>query len=257
MTDDALIDVALAAARAGGEELLARFGGRQAALSSKSTPTDPVSEADLAAERAIRAVLAEHRPDDTVLGEEGGEEPGASGLRWVIDPLDGTVNYLFGVPQWAVSVACEELDGTARVGVVLDPPRGETWTATADGPPCLDGEPIAAGHREELAHALVVTGFGYDAEVRAIQGQTVAALLPRVRDVRRFGSAALDLAWTAAGRCDAYYERGVQRWDIAAGALLCRRAGLEVHPLGALPPQGEGILVAPPALAPALLELVA
>lgn len=257
MTDDELLEVGLAAAQAGAEELLSRFGGRQRALSSKSTPTDPVSEADLAAERAIRAVLSERRPDDGVLGEEGGEDTGASGLRWVIDPLDGTVNYLFGVPQWAVSVACEAVGGEGRIGVVLDPARGETWTVVAGGPPRLDGEPVEGSRREDLAHALVATGFGYDPEVRRVQGETVAALLPRVRDVRRLGSASLDLAWTAAGRFDAYYERGVKAWDIAAGRLMCRQAGLAVEALAPAPPQEAGVLVAAPALIDELRPLVA
>lgn len=250
-----LLAVAREAADAAGVELLARFGGRQAALGAKSTPTDPVGEADLAAEEAIRGVLARRRPGDAVLGEEGGAAAGASGLRWVVDPLDGTVNYLFGIPHWAVSVACED-DGGALAGVVLAPVRGEEWTATRDGPARL-GE--AALHRPDpvpLAYALVATGFGYAPEVRAAQGPIVARLLPRVRDVRRLGSAALDLAWTAAGRYDAYFERGVQPWDVAAGRLVCARAGLAVRELAAAPPQGAGILVAPADLMDELAGLV-
>ncbi len=254
-----LLDVAREAAAAGGAELLARFGGRQAALSAKTTPTDPVGEADLAAEEVIRGVLARRRPGDAVLGEEGGGgAAGASGLRWVVDPLDGTVNYLFGIPQWAVSVACED-DAGALAAVVLDPVRGEEWTATRDGPARLGEDAL---HRPEstppipLAHALVATGFGYAPEVRAVQGPIVARLLPRVRDVRRLGSAALDLAWTAAGRYDAYFERGVQPWDVAAGRLICVRAGLAVRELAAVPPQGAGILVAPSALVDELAGLV-
>lgn len=250
-----LLAVAREAAAAGGAELLARFGGRQAALNAKSTPTDPVGEADLAAERAIRGVLAQRRSGDAVLGEEGGAAAGASGLRWVVDPLDGTVNYLFGIPQWAVSVACEDDEG-ALAAVVLDPIRGEEWTATREGPARLGDAPLLRPPSVPLAHALVATGFGYAPEVRAAQGAIVAGLLPHVRDVRRLGSAALDLAWTAAGRYDAYFERGVQPWDVAAGRLLCARAGLAVHELAPAPPQGAGILVAPPALVDELSELV-
>jgi len=221
-------------------------------LETTSAATDPVSEADLAAERAIRLVLARRRPDDGILGEEGtGDLPGTTGLRWIVDPLDGTVNYLFGLPQWCVSVACE-----GRVGVILDPVRGECFEVAAGGGATLDGSPLRASARADLATALVATGFGYDAGIRAAQAEVVAALLPRVRDIRRMGSAALDLAWTAAGRYDAFFERGVKLWDVAAGTLLCEEAGLEVRPLpatGALP---QGILAAPPGLAGDLEALV-
>ena len=151
-------------------------------------------------------------------------------LRWVVDPLDGTVNFLFGLPQWCVSVACEDAAG-AVVGVILDPLRDECFTVVRDGAPRLNGEEITAGPERPLDRSLVVTGFAYDSEVRRVQAQTVAAILPRARDVRRMGSAALDLAWLATGRYDAYYERGGQPWDWMAGALLCERAGLVVRDL--------------------------
>jgi myo-inositol-1(or 4)-monophosphatase len=256
VSEDDLLAVAEAAARAAGAVLVERFGGRQRPAATKSTPTDPVGEADLEATRAIGDVLADRRPHDAVLGEESGEAAGTTGLRWVVDPLDGTVNYLFGIPQWAVSVACEDGEG-ALAGVVLDPLRGEAWTATRSGLARLNGVEVRASERDELARALVGTGFGYDAEVRAVQAETAARLLPRVRDIRRAGAAALDLAWTAAGRLDAFYERGVKAWDVAAGRLLCERAGLAVRELPAAPPQGAGILVAPAALAPVLYEAVA
>jgi myo-inositol-1(or 4)-monophosphatase len=251
---DELLDVAREAARAGAAELLERYerAGGPVGLQTKSTATDPVSEADLAAERAIRTVLERRRPDDGILGEEGtGDVRGTTGLRWIVDPLDGTVNYLFGLPQWCVSVACE-----GRAGVILDPVRGECFEAAASGGATLDGEPLRASAREDLATALVGTGFGYDAGVRAAQAEVVAALLPRVRDIRRMGSAALDLAWAAAGRYDAFYERGVRVWDIAAGTLLCEEAGLVVRPLAAAGALPEGILVAPPGLAAKLAAVV-
>jgi myo-inositol-1(or 4)-monophosphatase len=250
-----LLDVAREAAQAAAAELLARYerAGGPVGLATKSTATDPVSEADLAAERAIRAVLARRRPDDGILGEEGtGDLPGTTGLRWIVDPLDGTVNYLFGVPQWCVSVACE-----GHAGVILDPVRGECFEAAAGAQPTLDGAPVRASQRGDLATALVATGFGYDAAVRAAQAELLAELLPRVRDIRRMGSAALDLAWTAAGRYDAFYEHGVHIWDTAAGTLLCELAGLEVRPLPARGALAEGVLVAPPAVAGALGDLVA
>jgi myo-inositol-1(or 4)-monophosphatase len=270
-----LLELASETARMAGALLLERVRhGAEREVTSKSTPTDLVSEADVASQRAIRELLRERRPGDGFLGEEEGEsEQGTSGLRWVVDPLDGTVNFLFGIPQWCVSVAVGDDSGTIA-GAVFDPNRDELFSATRGGPARLlradgvvelsarDGadpehEPSpAGGHDDVLASAMVATGFAYDADVRRAQAQVFERLVPRVRDIRRFGSAALDLAWTAAGRFDAYYERSVKQWDIAAGALVCERAGLEIHEL---PADGElpwGILAAPPALAPPLLELV-
>jgi len=248
--------LAEAVARETGALLRGAYDGPELRVSSKSTPTDLVSEADHAAERLIRERLAAARPDDGILGEEGGDAKGSSGLRWVVDPLDGTINFLFGIPQWAVSIACEDEEGTI-VGVVYDPMRDELWTAERDGPALLDGRPIEASTRDDLATALVATGFGYDAEVRRLQAAVAADLLPQVRDIRRLGSAALDLAWTAAGRFDAYYERGLNAWDLAAGVLLCRRAGLAVRTLAPTPPAADGVLVAPDPLVDALESIVA
>jgi myo-inositol-1(or 4)-monophosphatase len=249
-----LLEVALAAAQAGADVLVPRFG-RERATASKSSPTDLVSEADLASERAIRAVIAARRPDDGVLGEEGtGDLEGRSGLRWVVDPLDGTVNYLFGHPQWCVSVAVEDDEGGVA-GVVLDPLRGECFAAARGEGATLNGERLRAPRDvTALGEALVATGFGYDAAVRERQAAIVAALLPSVRDIRRAGSAALDLAWTAAGRHDAYFEFGVQHWDYAAGVLVCREVGMQAQRLpgdGVLP---VGLAVARPALLAALVS---
>jgi myo-inositol-1(or 4)-monophosphatase len=269
---DELLELAIEAATMAGELLLERVRhGREQAVSSKSTPTDLVSEADLAAERAIKALLAERRPDDGFVGEEGGEEQGSSGLSWVVDPLDGTINFLFGIPQWCVSVAVRDGEGTLA-GAVYDPNRDELFTATRDGSATLSGRssdlvaPAGTGgaqaieltgsQREDLGTAMVATGLAYDARVRAAQAQVLARVIPEVRDIRRFGSAALDLAWTAAGRYDAYFERTVKQWDIAAGALICQRAGLRVLELPVHDDLPWGILVAPPALAEPLLELV-
>ena len=252
---DELLAVARDAAQAAATVLLERYGAAAGpvGLATKSTATDLVSEADLAAETAIRDVLARRRPGDGILGEEGtGDVAGTTGLRWIVDPLDGTVNYLFGLPQWCVSVACE-----GRAGVILDPIRDECFEVIAGAPATLGGEPLRGSDREELATALVATGFGYDADVRAGQAAVVAALLPRVRDIRRMGSAALDLVWTAAGRYDAFYERGVKAWDIAAGTMLCAQAGLEVRELPAGDHLPAGVLVAAPAIAGPLASLVA
>jgi myo-inositol-1(or 4)-monophosphatase len=245
-----LLAVADEAARAGAAVLVPRFG-RERALASKSSPTDLVSEADLASEREIREVLSRRRPDDGVLGEEGtGDLEGTTGLRWVVDPLDGTINYLYGHPQWCVSVAVEDADGPVA-GVVYDPLRGECFAAERGSGATRNGARMApATPATTLAEALVSTGFGYEAAIREAQGRIVADLLPAVRDIRRAGSAALDLAWTAAGRHDAYYEFGVQHWDMAAGALVCREVGLDVRAL----PGGE---ILPPGIAVAGAELLA
>jgi myo-inositol-1(or 4)-monophosphatase len=254
-SEDELLAVAHAAARAGAAELLPRFGGSQREVRAKSGPTDLVSEADLAAEAAIRRVLAERRPEDAILGEEGGASDGTGEVRWVIDPLDGTTNFLFGVPMFAVSVACQAPDGMLA-GVVLDPVRDECFAATRSSAATLHGAPITASTREDLATALVATGFAYDAGVRSHQAAVLTRVLPRVRDIRRAGSAALDLAWAACGRFDAYYERGIKPWDWAAGGLIAERAGLAVRELEADADVPFGILAASPALLDELAGLV-
>ncbi len=253
--DAALLAVAADAARTAGALLAERFrAGAEATVHSKSTPTDLASEADLAAEAAIGELLAERRPGDALLAEEGGgdADPLAPGVvRWVVDPLDGTINFLFRIPHWCVSVACEDADGTIA-GVVFDPLRDELFAATRDGALTLNGAPAAAAPERPLDQSLVVTGYAYDSAVRERQAPIVAALVPQVRDMRRMGSAALDLAWLAAGRYDAYFERTVQPWDVAAGVLLCRRAGLEVRDLPARDGLPYGVLAGRPALLDAL-----
>jgi myo-inositol-1(or 4)-monophosphatase len=251
-----LLELAVSLAHDAGSLLLERFNdGRERALASKSSPTDLVSEADLASERLIRERLAHTRPADGFLGEEGGGQDGSSGLRWVVDPLDGTVNFLFGIPQWCVSVAVADEHGSLA-GAIFDPCHDELFVGTRDGAPLLNGAPITASGREDLSTAMVATGLAYNADVRAAQAEVLARVVPLVRDIRRFGSAALDLAWTAAGRYDAYFERSVKPWDIAAGTLICERAGLTVLEL----PEHErlplGVLAVVPALAEPLFELV-
>ena len=264
-----LLELAAAAARMAGALLAERGGGgAESAVCCKSTPTDLVCEADFAAELAIRELLARERPQDGLLGEEGGEEQGSSGLTWVVDPLDGTINFLFGIPQWAVSVAVRDARGTLA-GAVYDPNREELFTAAREGPARLHGpagelelrgrasEPGgSAATGEKLAEAMVATGLAYDAAVRARQGEVLERLIPRVRDIRRFGSAALDLAWTAAGRYDAYFERGLKEWDVAAGLLICERAGLELRELAAGAELPWGVLAARSGIAEELAAIV-
>jgi myo-inositol-1(or 4)-monophosphatase len=250
-----LLALAEATAREAGDQLREAFARGGLVVTSKSSPTDPVSEADEAAETLIRERLTAARPGDGILGEEEGDAAGTTGVRWIVDPLDGTVNFLFGIPQWAVSIACEDADG-ALAGIVYDPMRDEAWRAERGGPARRNDEVLRGSDKSDLGQALFATGFGYDPAVRAIQGDAIARVLPQVRDIRRLGSAALDLAWTAAGRYDVYYERGLKAWDLAAGALLCRQAGLEVVRLDAAPPLPAGVLVAPPALVDPVLALL-
>jgi myo-inositol-1(or 4)-monophosphatase len=250
-----VIELAEQIAREAGAQLRAAFE-TELRIETKSTPTDLVSEADVAAETLIRERLLAARPADGMLGEEGSDSPGTSGLRWIVDPLDGTTNFLFGIPQWGVSIAVEDEQGMLA-GVVYDPMRDELWAAVRGGEPTLDGKPFSGReHAQDLGTALVSTGFGYEADVRAAQAAITGRLLPRVRDIRRMGSAAIDLAWTAAGRYDAYFERGIKTWDFAAGALICEAAGLEVRHLNPVPPMEAGILVAPRRLADELASLV-
>ena len=249
---EALLQIAMDAAGEAGR-LLASWRGdeRPEVVDTKSSPTDVVTEMDRRAEALITEWIRAIRPGDTVLGEEGGQTVGGSRgsaaagdrarVRWVVDPLDGTVNYLYGLPDWAVSIAAE-VDGTILAGVVEVPRFGETFTAVAGQGAWLhrDGNFAAASALRcnsgvALGQALVGTGFGYDSGRRQVQGEVVAALLPHVRDIRRGGSAAVDLCSVAAGRIDAFFERGLNYWDYAAGGLIAREAGALVGGLSGRP----------------------
>ena len=224
-----LLAVAEAAARRAGDLLLEAQRGRAAdetlTVDTKSTHTDPVSEADRAAERAIVATVLDHRPDDGIVGEEDqGDRPGTTGLRWVIDPLDGTVNFLHRIPQWCVSVAVED-DRGAVAGVVHHPDLGETFTATRGGGAWLGERRLQVTDPGSLAEVLLTTGFAYDQRLRPGQLDAFARWGRQVRYLRRLGAAALDLAWIAAGRGDAYAEASLHPWDWSAGTLLVEEAG--------------------------------
>jgi myo-inositol-1(or 4)-monophosphatase len=247
------LELAERAARAAGAVLMERFGGPARGLGHKTSDTDLVSDADRDAERAIRELLEGERPEDGLIAEEGSRHEAESGRRWVVDPLDGTVNFLYRFPAWCVSVALHDGDG-AVVGVVYDPLRAEAFRATRGGGCELNGEPVRVREQTDLAHALVATGFGYEPERRARQAQVAERVLPRVRDIRRAGAAALDLAWLAAGRLDGYYERGLSPWDWGAGRLLVQEAGGVVEEL---PGEPLGLVAANEALLPQLSELVA
>ena len=210
-----------------------------------------VSDADRDAEAVIEAILLAERPEDGLLAEEGAQSEGSSGRRWVVDPLDGTTNYLYGCPAWAVSIGLEDSGGGA-VGVVLDPLRGELFSAARGAGAHLNGQPVAVSGCVRLDSALVATGFGYDADRRARQAAALQRVLPAVRDIRRAGAAALDLCMVAAGRLDGYYERGLQPWDWAAGTLIVREAGGTVIDLDGDP---SGMVAASPAIAGELAAL--
>lgn len=237
-----------------GELLLEHYARPASGVDSKSSGTDMVSDADRAAEEAISRLLRAERPDDGLLGEEGLSSEGSSGRRWVVDPLDGTTNYLYRYRAWCVSVALEDGSGDGLVGVVHDPLAGETFTAVRGEGAFLNHGPAPLRVRDggELGRALIATGFGYDPEVRAGQAEVLQRVLPHVRDVRRAGAAALDLCHVAAGRLDGYFERGLKPWDMAAGAMIVREAGGVVLPLVG---GREGIAAARPALVEALAEL--
>jgi len=215
---------------------------RMSVAATKSTPTDVVTESDTAAEALIRAGLGESRPDDGVLGEEDGATSGTSGVVWVVDPIDGTVNYLYGIPHYAVSIAAQYA-GTVVAGAVHNPMSGETFTATRGGGAFLGDGRLSASGATTLAEALVGTGFGYDSRRRALQARVLLEVAPIVRDIRRFGVASLDLCAVAAGRIDAYYERGLKPWDLAAGGLIAEEAGAVVSGLSGQP-AGEAMTVA-------------
>ncbi|RKN49157.1 inositol monophosphatase family protein [Micromonospora endolithica] len=218
---------------------------------TKSTATDVVTAADRAVERQVIAALRELRPGDAVLGEEyGAGAAGATGpgaVRWIVDPIDGTVNYLYGLPHFAVSLAAE-VDGTVVAGVVRNASTGDEWTATAGGGAWRDGQRLRGSTETDLGQALVATGFGYDPRRRAHQARVVAELITQVRDIRRLGAAAIDLCYAAEGRVDAYFEKGLAAWDLAAGGLVASEAGLRVDGLRGVPAGPDMVVAAPAAL---------
>ena len=250
-----LLALAVAVAREAGD-LLADRHGRPEIVGTKTSPTDVVTEMDQAAERLIRARISAERPDDAILGEEGGQTGGDTPVRWIVDPLDGTVNYLYGLPDWAVSIAAE-VGGQVVAGTVCVPRRdalygavagGGAWLAALSGSlPSFSGKsheshdvpadrrPLACTADIPLSRALIATGFGYERGRRVVQGQVLSAVLPRVRDIRRNGACSVDLCSVAAGNVDGYFERGVQYWDIAAGTLIAREAGAVVGGLAGKP----------------------
>ncbi|MCW5253430.1 MULTISPECIES: inositol monophosphatase family protein [unclassified Streptomyces] len=255
-----LLEIAREAARRAGELLRDGRPADLAVAATKSSPIDVVTEMDIAAEKLITGLITDRRPEDGLLGEEGSAREGTSGVRWVVDPLDGTVNYLYGQPAWAVSIAAEQ-DGERVAGVVTAPMRGETYYAVRGGGAWATGawegaRRLSCRAAAPLDRALVSTGFNYVAEVRAEQAEVARRLIPLVRDIRRGGSAAIDLCDVAAGRLDGYYERGLHPWDLAAGDLIAREAGAVTGGHPGQPPSGALTVAATPAVFTPLRNLL-
>lgn len=225
---DELLELAVRTARSAARLIESGAARGVTVAATKSSDVDVVTDSDRSAERLIRRTVLEARPDDAVLGEEGDDEPGSSGVRWVVDPIDGTVNFLYGIPQYAVSIAAE-VDGEVVAGVVLNVATGAEYTATLGGPAYCNGRPITVRATVPLAERLIGTGFSYEADQREVQARALVRLLPRIRDIRRFGSCALDLCGVAQGSLDGYVEEGVNLWDHAAGGLIARSAGARVE----------------------------
>lgn len=259
MIDDAsaLLELAVGVAREAGHLVRERRDAviRMTVSATKTTPTDVVTESDTASEALIRERLLGARPDDGLVGEEGAWIDGRSGVAWVVDPIDGTVNYLYGIPEYAVSIAAVA-DGRTVVGVVHNPVSGETWTARRDGGAALDGRAVHESGCDRLDRALIATGFGYDPLRRARQAEVLRHVVPQVRDIRRAGAASLDLCAVATGRVDGYYERGLKPWDLAAGGLVAEEAGVVVEGLRGAAAGEDLVIAAGPALFPALHDLL-
>jgi myo-inositol-1(or 4)-monophosphatase len=255
-----LVRLATSAAQRAGALVRDQRPARVAVERTKSSPTDVVTAMDNAAEDLLREVLTTARPGDGVLGEERGLLPGSTGLIWVVDPIDGTVNYLYGIATYAVSVAAVRGDPTVPgawtpiAGCVHNPETGQTWTASVGRGAWLDGRPLQLGVPPPLDRALVATGFGYRPGRRSGQARVLARLLPQIRDIRRQGSAAIDLCQVASGNVDAYYERGVHAWDVAAAMLVVTEAGGRVSGLGGRAPSPDMVVAAADPLCTSLAD---
>jgi myo-inositol-1(or 4)-monophosphatase len=256
----ALVEELLAAACRvaldGGQAALDGRGATALDVTTKSTATDLVTALDRRAEAAVVTKLAELRPSDAVVGEEGTHRPGSSGISWLVDPIDGTTNFVYGVPQWSTSVAAVDADGTVA-GAVYVPEMGELFAAARGRGATLNAQPIACTGITDVGLALVATGFSYRPAERRRQAAVVERLIGSVRDIRRIGSAAIDLCYAACGRFDAYYEAGLNPWDVAAGELIAREAGCRTGDFAGGPPASDQVVASAPAIFDALVGLLA
>ncbi len=261
VTVTSLRDLAVRLATAAGALVREGRPERVVVAATKSSEVDPVTVMDRASEDLLREMIAAERPDDAILGEEGDDVPGTSGLTWVLDPIDGTVNYLYGVASWAVSVAVvagppDPAEWTVLAGCVHSIADGRTWSAGLGEGATRDGVPVRVGAPASLGTSLVGTGFGYDAGRRAQQAQVLTQVLPKIRDIRRLGSAAIDLCLLADGSLDLYYERGLNPWDMAAGAIVATEAGAVVTGLRGGPAGAAMTVAGPPYLVAQLAEIL-
>jgi myo-inositol-1(or 4)-monophosphatase len=224
-------------------------------VETKSTATDLVTEMDRWSEEFLTAGILAERPDDAVRGEEGADHAGTSGIEWWIDPIDGTTNFVYGMPGFNISIAAAQ-GSRVLAGVVVDPLHGDVFAASLGGGATRNGEPIFCSGATALATALVATGFSYDAERRRRQAEVLTRVIGEIRDIRRVGAAAVDLCGVACGRVDAFYERGLQPWDYSAGALIATEAGAVVSDLAGGPTSPAFTLAAPPAIAEPLRALL-
>jgi myo-inositol-1(or 4)-monophosphatase len=229
-TPDELLAVARVVASEAATLIVDGLSRVRSTIETKTTATDVVTEMDRAAEAQICNALRRLRPDDAMIGEEGTTDPGTSGVQWIVDPIDGTTNYLYGYPGFAVSVAAA-LAGEVVAGVVVDPLHRDVFAASKGGGARRNDEPIAASQQTDVGQSLVATGFSYEPTRRRRQAEVLVTVLPAVRDIRRMGAAAVDLCSVACGRIDAFYEKGLARWDYAAGALVASEAGATVGDL--------------------------
>jgi myo-inositol-1(or 4)-monophosphatase len=251
----ALLALATQLANAASALLIDGLKRDRSSITTKSSVTDMVTEMDQAAEALIADGIRAARPDDGIVGEEGTSERGTSGVRWVVDPVDGTTNYLYGLAGFGVSIAAE-IDGIAVVGVVADPMRADLYTATKGGGASLNGVRIRVSALTDMATALVGTGFSYDPDRRRRQAAVLLQVLPEVRDIRRFGAASLDLCYVASGRFDGYYEKGLSHWDYAAGALIAAEAGARLGDLDGGAPSSDFMLASATGLFEPLCDLL-
>ncbi len=249
-----LLEIAREVALTAGRLVRQRRAEGVEVAASKSSPEDIVTHADRESEVLIRSLLAKARPDDGFFGEESGADAGSSGLTWVVDPIDGTVNFLYGIPHYAVSIAVVEGEADpatwhALAATVVNPANGEVFSASDRGGAFLGEHCIRVAPAVELSQALVGTGFSYSAQKRLEQAAIIARLIGRVRDIRRMGTTSLDLCSVACGRLNAYYERGLKPWDHAAGALVAKEAGAVVRGLHGAAATAEFLLAAEPSVA--------
>ena len=243
-------------ARSAGDMALKGRKSGDVAATTKSSPTDLVTQYDKASEEMVTAGLRELRPDDGIVGEEGASREGTSGITWHIDPIDGTSNFFFDIPMWAVSIGAVDENGPLA-GAVYVPALGEMFSASRGNGATMNGSPISARHNTLLSDALVGTGFSYRANERGAHARRVAQMITEVRDIRRLGAAAIDLCFVACGRYDAYFEENLQSWDLVAGQIIATEAGAIVTDFVGNTVTPRQVLAAQPGVQAALIQLIA